>query len=302
MNNDQIQQVKFKSLSGKIYFNHSIKKLNWFNIGGNAKTFFKPDTLQDLITFLKINNNENFFVIGAGSNVLFKDDIFEGTIIKLNKNFSRISLLNENTIIAGSGVIDKKLSEFAKENEIGGFEFLSGIPGTVGGGIRMNSGCFNREFKDLIISVQLIDHNGKIFTINSSNINFSYRSNDLPKDYIFLSATFKGYKKNKILIENEIKEIKNKKEIAQPSKIKTGGSTFKNPIEQTNTKVWELIKKHVPMNKTFGDAGISSKHSNFFVNNGNATSKDMRNLINFVRQNIEKETGIIINTEIEIVD
>ena len=166
----------------------------------------------------------------------------------------------------------------------------------------MNSGCFNREIKDLIISVQLIDHNGKIFTINSSNINFSYRSNDLPKDYIFLSATFKGYKKNKILIENEIKEIKNKKEIAQPSKIKTGGSTFKNPIEQTNTKVWELIKKHVPMNKTFGDAGISSKHSNFFVNNGNATSKDMRNLINFVRQNIEKETGIIINTEIEIVD
>ena len=154
MNNDQIQQVKFKSLSGKIYFNHSIKRLNWFNIGGNAKAFFKPDTLQDLIKFLKINNNGNFFVIGAGSNVLFKDDIFEGTIIKLNKNFSRISLLDKNTIIAGSGVIDKKLSEFAKENSISGFEFLSCIPGSVGGGIRMNSGCFGREFKDILISVQ----------------------------------------------------------------------------------------------------------------------------------------------------
>ena len=292
-----------KKIKGKIIFDYNIKKLNWFNIGGNTKIFFKPDSLIELVQYLKLYKKRGkIFVLGAGSNTLFNDNIFDGTIKKLGNNFSKVSKLNDTTIIAGSAILDKKLSEFAKENEIGGFEFLYGIPGTVGGGIRMNSGCFNREFKDLIISVQLIDHNGKIFTINSSNINFSYRSNDLPKDYIFLSATFKGYKKNKILIENEIKEIKNKKEIAQPSKIKTGGSTFKNPIEQTNTKVWELIKKHVPMNKTFGDAGISSKHSNFFVNNGNATSKDMRNLINFVRQNIEKETGIIINTEIEIVD
>ena len=167
MNNDQIYKGKFKSLSGKIYFNHSIKKLNWFNIGGNAKIFFKPDTLQDLIKFLKINNNESFFVIGAGSNVLFKDDIYEGTVIKLNKNFSRISLLDENTIIAGSGVIDKKLSEFAKENSISGFEFLSCIPGSVGGGIRMNSGCFGREFKDILISVQAAKKTGEIITIPS---------------------------------------------------------------------------------------------------------------------------------------
>ncbi len=302
MNNDQIQQVKFKNLSGKIYFNHSIKKLNWFNIGGNAKTFFKPDTLQDLITFLKINNNENFFVIGAGSNVLFKDDIFEGTIIKLNKNFSRISLLNENTIIAGSGVIDKKLSEFAKENSISGFEFLSCIPGSVGGGIRMNSGCFGREFKDILISVQAAKKNGEIITIPSKDIIFSYRKCNLPKDLIFLSASFRGVKKSKELVEKEMNNLKEKKEMSQPTRVKTGGSTFKNPIEQTNKKVWQIIKDSVSTDVQFGDAIISDKHANFFVNKGSATFKDMKKLIDFVRKGVQKKTGINLELEIILVE
>tara|TARA_B100000700_G_scaffold307602_1_gene384247 strand:+ start:1832 stop:2740 length:909 start_codon:yes stop_codon:yes gene_type:complete len=292
-----------KRIKGKIIFDYSIKKLNWFNIGGITKIFFKPDSLVELVEYLKLYNKRGkIFILGAGSNTLFSDNIFEGTIIKLGNNFSKISKLNELTLIAGSATLDKKISEFAKENEIGGFEFLSGIPGTIGGGIRMNSGCFNREFKDITVSVQLVDYFGKIFTINSNKINFSYRSVDFPKDYIFLSATLKGYRENKKNIENKIEEIKNKKEIAQPSKIKTGGSTFKNPINQTDQKAWELIKKYIPINKKFGDAAISEKHSNFFVNKGNATSKDMRNLIDFVKKNVEKETGIIINTEIVIVD
>ena len=292
-----------KRIKGKIIFDYSIKKLNWFNIGGITKIFFKPDSLVELVEYLKLYNKRGkIFILGAGSNTLFSDNIFEGTIIKLGNNFSKISKLNELTLIAGSATLDKKISEFAKENEIGGFEFLSGIPGTIGGGIRMNSGCFNREFKDITVSVQLVDYFGKIFTIHSNKINFSYRSVDFPKDYIFLSATLKGYRENKKNIENKIKEIKNKKEIAQPSKIKTGGSTFKNPINQTDQKAWELIKKYIPISKKFGDAAISEKHSNFFVNKGNATSKDMRNLIDFVKKNVEKETGIIINTEIVIVD
>ena len=302
MNNDQIQQVKFKSLSGKIYFNHSIKKLNWFNIGGNAKAYFKPDTLQDLIKFLKINNNGNFFVIGAGSNVLFKDDIFEGTIIKLNKNFSRISLLNENTIIAGSGVIDKKLSEFAKENSISGLEFLSCIPGSVGGGIRMNSGCFGREFKDILISVQAAKKTGEIITIPSKDIIFSYRKCSLPKDLIFLSASFRGVKKSKEIVEQEMNRLKEKKEMSQPTRVKTGGSTFKNPIEQTNKKVWQIIKHSVPTDVKFGDAIISDKHANFFVNKGNATFKDMKKLINFVRKGVQEQTGINLELEIILVE
>ena len=220
MKNDQILRSKFKNLSGKIYFNHSLKKLNWFNIGGNTKIFFKPDTLEDLIKFLKINNSENFFVIGAGSNVLFKDDIYDGIVIKLNKNFSRISLLDENTIVAGSGVIDKNLSEFAKENSISGFEFLSCIPGSIGGGIRMNSGCFGREFKDILISVQAAKKNGEILTIPSKDIIFSYRKCNLSKDLIFLSASFRGVKKSKEIVEKEMNILKEKKINLNPLELK----------------------------------------------------------------------------------
>tara|TARA_B100000686_G_scaffold206292_1_gene213126 strand:- start:180 stop:791 length:612 start_codon:yes stop_codon:yes gene_type:complete len=194
----------FKNFNGKIYLNYSVKKLNWFNIGGNAKIYFKPDTLQELIEFLKLyGSKEKLFVLGAGSNVLFKDDLFEGAIIKLTKNFSRISLLNENTIVAGSGALDKTLSEFALKNSLGGFEFLSCIPGSIGGGIRMNSGCFEREFKDILISVQALNRSGEILTIPAKEIVFGYRSCDLNKDLIFLSATFKGNKKKKMRLRKK---------------------------------------------------------------------------------------------------
>ena len=294
---------KLKNLGGRIYFNYSLKKLNWFNIGGTTKIYFKPNTLEDLIEFLKISKDQGiFFTIGAGSNVLFKDNMFEGTVIKLSKNFSRISLLNENTIIAGSGVLDKSLSEFAAENELGGFEFLSCIPGTVGGGIRMNSGCFGSEFKDILISVQAINRKGEVLSIPSKDIIFDYRDCNLPKDLIFLSASFKGNKKKKDKIKEEINYLKNKKEKAQPTRIKTGGSTFKNPIKQTDKKVWEIIKESVPTNTQFGDATISDKHANFFVNKGNANYKDMKKLIDFVKESVRAKTGINLDLEIVLVE
>jgi len=294
---------KLKNFDGKIYFNYSLKKLNWFNIGGSTKVYFKPNTLQDLINFLKLCKDEkNFFVLGAGSNVLFKDDIFDGIVVKLNKNFSRISLLNENTIIAGSGVLDKSLSEFAAENSLGGFEFLSCIPGTIGGGIRMNSGCFGREFKDILISVQAINRSGEVLTIPSKDIIFDYRSCNLPKDLTFLSASFKGNKKKKDKIKDEIKNLKIKKEKAQPTRIKTGGSTFKNPIKQSDKKVWQIIKESIPINTQFGDATISDKHANFFINKGNASYKDMKKLIDFVKDNVKNKTGINLDLEIILVD
>ncbi len=292
-----------KNLNGKIYFNYSIKNLNWFNIGGSAKIYFKPDALQDLIEFLKLYQNEkNFFVLGAGSNVLFKDDIFEGAVIKLSKNFSRISLLNKNTIVAGSAVLDKSLSEFAAENDLGGFEFLSCIPGTVGGGIRMNSGCFGSEFKDILISVQAINRFGQVLTIPRKEIVFDYRSCNLSKDLIFLSASFKGNKKKKEEIKEKIKKLKSKKEEAQPTRVKTGGSTFKNPIKQTDKKVWEIIKESIPSNTQFGDAIVSNKHANFFINKGNANYKDMKKLIDFVKENVRKKTGINLDLEIVLVE
>ena len=294
---------RFKKFNKTIYFDYSIKKLNWFNIGGNTNIYFKPDTLQDLIEFLKMCAPEDkLFVIGAGSNVLFKDDKFEGTVIKLTKNFARISMLNENTIIAGSGVLDKSLSEFASRNNLSGFEFLSCIPGTVGGGIRMNSGCFGSEFKDILISVQVINRLGEVFTILAKDIIFGYRTCKLPKDLIFLSASFRGKKGDQKEIDEEVKNLKNKKEKAQPTRIKTGGSTFKNPLEQTDRKVWEIIKDSVPNKTQFGDAVISDKHANFFINKNNATYKDMKKLIDFVKENVKNKTGIKLDLEIILVE
>ena len=295
--------MDIKNFNGNVYFNYSLKKLNWFNIGGDAKIYFKPDTLQSLVEFLKIyKKEEKLFVLGAGSNVLFKDDLFDGAVIKLSKNFSRISLLNEDTIIAGSGALDKTLSEFALENSLSGFEFLSCIPGSIGGGIRMNSGCFDREFKDILISVQALNRSGEILTIPAKEIVFDYRSCDLGKDLIFLSATFKGNKKKKSEIEKEVINLKTKKEKAQPTKIKTGGSTFKNPIKQTNKKVWEIIKESVPSDIQFGDAIISEKHANFFINKNNASYKDMKKLIEFVKEKVNNKTGIKLDLEIILVE
>ena len=286
-----------------VRFEYDLKKKNWFNIGGKSKIYYKADNLKDLVNFLKkIDNKEKVFVLGAGSNTLITDDLFDGIVIKLSKNFNNISLLGKDVIIAGSAVLDKSLSDFALKNDLSGFEFLSCIPGTIGGGIKMNAGCFGREFKDILLSVQAIDKSGKVVTIRAKDINFEYRNNDLSEELIFLSASFKGTKSNKLKISKEIKKLKTEKEKNQPTKIKTSGSTFKNPISQTDKKVWELIKESVPLDKSFGDACISEKHCNFFVNKGEATFKDMKNLINFVAKNVLEKTGTKIETEIKILE
>ena len=300
----QIEELKnLNSNEGEVHFEYDLKKLNWFNIGGKAKIFFKANTLKGLIDFLKVYQNRGkIFVLGAGSNVLITDGIFNGAVIKLGKSFQNLTVLNENLIIAGCGITQKKLSNFSKENNLSGMEFLSCIPGSVGGGIRMNSGCFDREFKDVLISIQCIDYNGNVKIINKNNIKFEYRGSNLPKDLIFLSATFKGEKEDQNKIQNKMLEMKEKKENTQPSKIKTGGSTFKNPKNQTTKKVWELIKETVPNSLSFGDAAISEKHANFFINKKNASFSDMKKLISTVRDKVFKKTGIKINTEIIIVE
>ena len=289
MNIEDIEIFSNK-ISGKLYFDYDLKKTNWFNIGGKSKIFFKPEKLEELIEFLKIYKNRGkIFIIGAGSNVLISDKLYDGAIIKLGRNFSKISLLNETTIIAGSSASDKQVSEFAKENDIGGFEYLSCIPGSVGGGIRMNTGCFNYEIKDTLVSVQAVNFSGQVITILKKDINFNYRECNLPKDLVFLSATFKGEKKASNLIQKKIEELKEKKEIAQPTKIKTGGSTFKNPKGLSNKKVWELINSSVALNTKFGDASISSKHCNFLVNKNNATFNDMQKLIYHIKNEVKKK-------------
>jgi UDP-N-acetylmuramate dehydrogenase len=286
-----------------VKFDYDLKKKNWFNIGGKTKIYFKASNLKDLINFLKkIENKEKIFILGGGSNTLITDKTYDGVVIKLTNNFNNISLLSNDIIIAGSAVNDKSLSEFAMNNDLGGFEFLSCIPGTVGGGIKMNAGCFGREFKDILISIQAINKIGQVITIPAKDINFKYRDSSLPENLIFLSASFKGIKKNSNLIEKEMSELKKKKEEAQPTRIKTSGSTFKNPLDQTEKKVWQLIKESVSLEKSFGDACISKKHCNFFVNKGDAKFDDMKKLIEFVSESVLKKTGVKLETEIKILE
>ena len=301
----EIEDIKQSVLSidGDIYFDKSIKNLNWFNIGGKTKIFFKPKSLKGLIEYLKLYSSRGkIFILGNGSNVLFGDDTYQGTIIKLGKSFSNITLLDNKTIIAGAAVSQKKVSEFAKNNNISGLEFMSCIPGSIGGGIRMNSGCFKKEFKDILISIQFIDYKGIIKSIPANKIKFNYRYIELPKDLIFLSATFKGKEKNYIEINNYMNELNTIKNMAQPTKIKTSGSTFKNPINQTDKKVWELIRSSVPNETSYGDAVISEKHANFFVNKKNAKSEDMKSLINFVKKKVKDHTGVKLELEIVVVE
>jgi len=170
-----VEEIKkfSKEKNIKFEFDYDLKKNNWFNIGGKTRVYYKPDSLLSLVEFLKkFGEKEKIFTIGAGSNTLISDNIFNGIVIKLSKNFSNISLLTNGIIVAGSGCSDKKLSEFACDNEVGGLEFLSCIPGSIGGGIRMNAGCFNREFKDILVSVQAVDRDGRVITIPANKILF----------------------------------------------------------------------------------------------------------------------------------
>jgi|TARA_B100000787_G_scaffold169866_1_gene162627 UDP-N-acetylmuramate dehydrogenase len=286
-----------------IKLNYSLKKKNWFNIGGKTKIYYKADNLKEFINFLKkIENKEKMFVLGGGSNTLITDKNYNGVVVKLSNNFNNISLLSGNIIIAGSAVSDKSLSEFAMKNSLGGLEFLSCIPGTVGGGIKMNAGCFGREFQDILISIQAINKSGQVVTILAKDINFKYRDSGLSENLIFLSASFKGYNKNSNLIKDEMEELKEKKQQAQPTRIKTSGSTFKNPINQSDKKVWQLIKESVSLKKSFGDACISEKHCNFFVNKGDAKFEDMKKLIEFVSESVFKKTGVRLEKEIKILE
>ena len=294
----KINDIK-KKISGKITFNENLSKHSWFNLGGPAKIIYRPDNLNELSFFLKeIKGLGEVKVIGAGSNTLFRDGGFDGVIIKLGKSFNHISLLNEDTLIAGSSVLDKNLSNFALENSISGFEFLSCIPGSVGGAIRMNSGCYENEVSKVLISVQTINLDGKAQIIKGTDINFFYRGNNLSRDLIFISATFKGTVNKKKDIENKISKYVNKKKDSQPQNIKTCGSTFKNP---QNHKAWKLIKESGCAGMQIGQAAISTKHSNFFVNKGNANSNDLEKLIYEVKEKVLLKKGVKLELELQIL-
>ena len=294
----QIKKLKNK-ISGEFQFDENLSKHSWFSLGGPAKVVFRPKTLNELSTFLKnIREFDKIRVLGVGSNTLIRDGGFNGIIIKLGKSFSHLSLFDENKIISGASALDKNVSNFALKNSLSGFEFLSCIPGTIGGGIRMNSGCYGEDISKIMVSVQAMDFSGKIRVIYSSDIKFSYRGSNLDNKLIFISATFRGKKNNKPNIQKKINNLVERKKKDQPSKIKTCGSTFKNPGSR---KAWKLIKDSGCAGMSVGDAYISEKHCNFFVNRGHSKSSDLENLIYKVKSKVLDKTGINLELELQIL-
>ena len=296
--------LKFDELKKKygdnIYKNEILSKYSWFNLGGPSEIFFRPNSVAQLSSFLQeIKKTKNkTTIIGAGSNTLIRDSGVKGVTIKLGSKFSFLNLINNDTIHAGAATLDKKISNFAKDNSLSNFEFLSCIPGSLGGGIVMNSGCYENEISKILVSVEVIDENGKIFEIEKDKINFFYRGCDLPDNFIILSAKLKGLKLDKSKIEKKQSEFIKKKKESQPSQIKTCGSTFKNT---KNYKAWELIKKSNCEKMFVGKAKISQKHCNFFVNEGNAKATEIEQLIHKTKEQVFKKTGIKLELEIKII-
>jgi UDP-N-acetylmuramate dehydrogenase len=282
--------------------NVSLSNYSWFNLGGNAEFFFKPNNKNQLKEFLveAKKNNLKITILGAGSNTLFRDNGVKGTVIKLGKNFSHIKLINTDIIEVGAATPDRKVANFAKDNNLANLEFLSCIPGSIGGAIIMNSGCYENDVSKILLSIQVIDiKNCKEKEVKKEDIKFLYRGTNLSKDFIIISAKFRGLISNKEQIEKKQSNFIEKKKLSQPSQIKTCGSTFKNI--NNKKKAWMLIKEAGCDNFKEGDAMISEKHCNFFVNNGKAKSSDIEKLIKKVKNTVLSKTGINLELEIKII-
>ena len=284
---------------GKYKLNYNIAHLTWFKVGGNAEILFKPEDSEDLAYFLKEKDAKlEVMVLGAGSNIVIRDGGVQDVVVKLGRSFTEIEELPDGTFAVGAGCLNYNLAKFAATKSIQGFEFLVGIPGTIGGGIAMNAGAYGSEFKDLVISVEAIDKSGNYRNFSCDEIGFSYRKNSLPKDLIFTKVIFKCEPGTLSKIQAKMDEINRKRSETQPITEKTGGSTFANPV---GYKAWELINDAGLRGHSIGGASISQKHCNFMINNGTASASDMEKLGEFVRKKVKQVSGIELNWEIKRV-
>ncbi len=292
-------EKKFKNALNKKV---NLSNYSWFNLGGEADYLFKAKNKIQLIEFLKDakKNNLKVTILGAGSNTLFRDNGVKGAVVKLIQDFSYIQMIDNNVIDVGAATLDRKVANFAKDNNLGNLEFLSCIPGSIGGAIIMNSGCYDNDISKILVSIKAIDKkNLSEIEIKKEDIKFFYRGTNLSEDLIIISAKLKGILGKKDEIEKKQFDLIERKKQSQPSQIKTCGSTFKNFSK--DKKAWKLIKESGCDNFKEGDASISEKHCNFFVNNGNAKSSDIESLIKRVKKKVFETTGVNLELEIKII-
>lgn len=289
---------------GKITYQASLADITWFQVGGAAEIMFRPQDVQDLQEFLRHKSPTlPVTVIGVGSNLLVRDGGIDGVVIRLGREFNKIEKKSATQLYVGAAVLDTHIARTAQQEGIGGMEFLCGIPGTLGGGIRMNAGCYGREFKDIVESVDVVGIGGLVKKIQLKDIGFSYRHSHLGVGDIIIGATLKGAPTDPASIAALMQDIQQQRQSSQPIRSKTGGSTFANPdpVLSGGKKAWQLIDAAGCRGLRLGDAMVSDIHCNFLINTGRATAADIEALGEEVRLRVLKYSGINLTWEIDRV-
>ena len=299
---EQVKKIVLENdIKGKVEFNYNLSKLSWFGVAGKAEVFFIPDSSSELALLLSLMPSDvNRTVIGMGSNLLIRDGGIDGLIIKLGKSFSSIDI-ETNLVSVGASVPDKVLSKFCLSQSIEGFEFLTGIPGCIGGAVAMNAGCYGAETKDIFLSADCIDYFGNKISIDKSEKFFSYRNNSRTKDLIILNVKFKKSIGNKKKITDKMNKINNNRILSQPQKVRTAGSTFKNPISNSEKRAWELIELSGSREIAVNNISLSDKHANFIVNKQFISANQIESFGESIKERVLKETGVSLEWEIKII-
>jgi UDP-N-acetylmuramate dehydrogenase len=287
---DRLPQVR-----GRLREQADLSKVTWFQVGGPAEILFKPEDEDDLSDFLANRPKDvTVFPIGVGSNILVRDGGIDNVVLRLGRKFTKMSV-EKDVLTVGAGSLDLNAAKFAAEHSLTGAEFLSGIPGTIGGALRMNAGAYGNELKDILISAVAYDDDGVRHQLSNADIGFSYRHCSIPADWVFTEATFRLRAGNRDEILSRMADIQNSRQDSQPIKSKTGGSTFANP---EGHKAWQLIDDVGARGLTIGDAMVSEKHCNFLINKGNASAADIEAVGIEARRRVFAEHDILLRWEL----
>ena len=289
-------KLKMPALRGRLLTNQSLAELTWFRVGGPAQVMFTPEDEDDLAYFLsRLPNEIATIVVGLGSNLIVRDGGISGVVVRLGRGFNAISIEN-HSVRAGAAVPDVKVARAAQEAGIAGLSFMRGIPGGIGGALRMNGGAYGRETKDALVEARAVDRQGRVHVLRNADMHYSYRHCGAPDDYIFTQALFAGHAGDPAAIAAEMEKITESREATQPIKSRTGGSTFKNP---PGKKAWQLIDAAGCRGLRIGDAQVSEMHCNFLINLGNAMAADIETLGETVRARVKENSGVELEWEIK---
>ena len=289
---------RLPAVRGRYTEDAPLAAISWFRVGGPAEVMFRPADRDDLAQFLANRPADvPVTVIGVASNLLVRDGGIPGVTIRLGRGFADISV-SDTQVSAGAAALDLNVARAAAEAGIAGLEFLVGIPGTVGGALRMNAGAYERELKDVIVSAEALDAKGTLHRLTADDLGFGYRSSSVPEDWIFTGATFSGAEGAYNAIEARMREIAQAREESQPIRTRTGGSTFKNP---PGGSAWRLIDAAGCRGLRRGGAMVSPMHCNFLVNTGDATAADIEELGEDVRRRVRESSGVTLEWEIKRV-